>query len=161
MKAPITFKIPLFTDDQLAGGRYIFPIPFLSFFVGGRGRISVQDGILTYKDFASPPSKSFDLNKMSKLLIVRTKYPRSVKDYDLFRIEPVKAESYLELFLIDKSGEKHILIPQFVDKNIFLSRRQWNKFLDKLKKISCLPLEEFEVTAGNKIRSDKADVTNA
>jgi hypothetical protein len=149
MNEPITFKTPAFIDDQLAGGRYIWPIPILSFIFGGNGSITIHNGILTYKEsyFSSSPPKSFDLSKISKLLVVRTKYQRSAEDYNLFSLKTPRANFYLELFLIDKNEEEHILIPSFVDNSVFLSRRRWNNFLSKLKKFSYLPLETIEVTA--------------
>lgn len=153
MNEPITFKAPAFADDQLAGGRYIWPIPILSFIFGGEGSITIQNGILTYKEsyFTSSPPKSFDISKISKLLVVRTKYQRSAEDYNLFSLKTPRAKFYLELFLIYESEERHILIPSFVDSDVFLSQRQWNNFLNKLKKFTRLPLETIEVIVSSKI----------
>jgi len=152
MDKQIKIKVPAFADDQLAGGKYIWPLPFLSFMFGGRGTITIQNGILSYKEssFSSPRPKSFDLDKISKILVVKTKYPLNAKDFKLFSLEVRPAKFYLELFLIYKNGEKHVVIPSFVDSDVFLSRRQWKYFLKHLKISTSLPLEEIEVTASNK-----------
>jgi hypothetical protein len=146
----ITFKAPAFADDQLAGGRYIYPVLPLSFLFGGRGTIIIRNGIMTYKEscFSSPQPKSFNLRNISKILVVRTKYARTAKNYEL-TLKIWHASNYLEVFLINKNGEKHILIPLFVDSDVFLSRRQWVNFLNKLKKYTCLPVETTEITASD------------
>ena len=122
----------------------------ISFIFGGRGSITIQNGILTYKEsgIASSPSKSIDLSKISKLLVVRTYYS-SAKNFSLLNYS-FHWSFYLELFLINKNGEKHLLIPSFIDiENIFY-RWEWEKFLNNLKMFTCLPLEMIEVKASNK-----------
>jgi hypothetical protein len=151
---PIKIKVPPFADDQLAGGRYIWPIPFLSFMIGAsRSSISIQNGILTYEAscFATYPTRSFDLSNISKLLVVSTKYPIIfTKELRVDKKSQCRAPYYLELFVVNRNRERHILIPSFVDtgKGICICFNwQWEKFLNKIKFFTDLPLERIEITA--------------
>ncbi len=83
MNKPISIKVPAFADDQLTGGRRMVH-SLISFIFGGRGNITIQNGILSYKEsrIASSPSKSIDLNKISKLLVVRTDYSSAKNSVD-------------------------------------------------------------------------------
>jgi hypothetical protein len=150
MNKPMSIKVPAFIDDQLTGGRRMVH-SLISFLVGGRGGITIQNGILTYKEthFASSPSKSFDLNNIGKLLVVRTHYS-SAKNFSLLNYS-FHWSFYLELFLINKNGEKHLLIPSFMDIEKTFCRWQWENFLNELERVTCLPLEKIEVKASNDI----------
>jgi hypothetical protein len=149
MNKPINIKVPAFIDDQLTGGRRMV-FSLISFMFGGRASITIQNGILTYKEssFASSPSKSFDLSNISKLLVVRTHYS-STKDFSLLNYSS-HWSFYLELFLINKNKGKHLLIPSFIDIENIFCRWEWEKFLDELKMFTCLPLEMIEIKANNK-----------
>lgn len=150
MNKPINIKVPAFVDDQLTGGRRMVH-SLISFIFGGRGGITILNGILTYKEslLASSPSKSIDLSNISKLLVVRTHYS-SAKNFSLLNYS-FHWSFYLELFLINKNGEKHLLIPSFIDIENIFCRREWEKFLNELKRVTCLPLEMIEVKASNNI----------
>jgi hypothetical protein len=149
MNKPIKIKVPVFTDDPLAGGRHIFPLPFLSFRYGGRGSIIIKNSVLTYVEsrFATSSPKSFDLSKILKLLIIRTRFSPFTKDFKL-NSESFRAQYYLELLFVNKNGNRDILIPSFAENTI--SKKQWEKFLNKLKVITCLPLEQIETVAEKK-----------
>jgi hypothetical protein len=49
----------------------------------------------------------------------------------------------IELYLVDNSGEKHLLIPKFMMNVHNWGLKNWNQFLSKLSKHSGLPLEEL------------------
>jgi hypothetical protein len=56
----------------------------------------------------------------------------------------------MELYLVENSGEKHILIPRFMINVHNWGLKSWNRFLSKLSELSGLPLEELNKKQENK-----------
>ena len=83
--------------------------------------------------------KSFNLKTIEKLLLVKTEVTPWTHDH---KLDPYGLiGTAIELYLVDNSGEKHILIPKFSMNVHNWGLKKWNHFLSKLSMISGLPLE--------------------
>jgi len=130
----VKILIPSFLDDPIVG-RYlmgnILPLwinPFADF-------IMIDDDKLTFK------KETFNLKTIDKLLLVKTEVTPWTPDHklDLYGL----IGTAIELYLVDNSGEKHILIPRFLMNVHHWGQKTWNRFLYELSAHSGLPIEEI------------------
>jgi hypothetical protein len=120
--------MPSLLDDPIIGRSFIgFSItPFADFLI-------IDNNKLTLK------KKTFDLKNVDKLLLVKTEVTPWTHD---FRLDPYGLiGTSLELYIVDKSGERHILIPKFMMTVHNWGLKKLNRFLSELSKHSGLPLE--------------------
>lgn len=134
----VKIKMPAFLDDPIVGRAFIgFSInPFAESLI-------IDNDKLTLK------KKTYNLKTIEKLLLVKTKVTPWTKDH---RLDPYGLiGTAVELYLVDNSGEEHILIPKFMINVHKWGLKKWNKFLSKLSEISGLPLEELNKKQEKKV----------
>ena len=135
-----------------------FPLNILDIFaVFENEYIIIENGILTHVGsiVSGKPRKSFQLKDFDRLLLQKKEVSSFNKggksdiwillmigwDLDL------RIGTEMELYLIDKAGKYHVLIPRFLIDSLapFNTRRlqkEWDHFLNELCRYSGLPLEE-------------------
>jgi hypothetical protein len=139
-------SVPYFQDDPLFGRMIILNLfPFNVF--GGifHDYIIIEDDMLIYKGSITSMRKRdiYYLKDMAKLLMEKRNvscFSREGK-FDFFGRLGIE----IELLLVDKEGNRHVLIHRFMIGNSpYMDRSQkvWDQFLNKLCKYSGLPLEE-------------------
>ena len=122
--------MPSILDDPIIGRLFIgFSItPFADF-------LKIDNNKLTLL------KRTFDLKNVDKLLLVKTEVTPWTHD---FRLAPYGLiGTSIELCIVDKSGERHILIPKFMMNVHNWGLKKWNRFLSELSELSGLPLEEL------------------
>ena len=128
-------------DDPLIGRFIAFsPIPIFC------DLIIIENGQLIYKGskLSTKQNKSFNLKTIEKLLLVKTEVTPWTSDH---RLDPYgQLGTAIQLYLVDNSGEKHILIPKFIMNVHNWGLKKWNRFLSELSGHSGLPLEEVTKT---------------
>ena len=130
MGKKVKIKLPIFLDDPIIGRTFIgFSInPFAEFLI-------IDNDKLTLK------KKSFNLKTIENLLLVKTEITPWTHDH---KLDPYGLiGTAIELYLVDNSGKKHILIPKFMINGLNWGLKKWNRFLSKLSELSGLPLEEL------------------
>ena len=120
----VKIRVPLFMDDPLIGRFIAFsPIPIFC------DHIIIENGQLIYTGsrISTKQKKSFSLETIEKLLLIKTKVTPWTKDH---RLDPYGLiGTAIELYLVDNIGEKHILIPKFIINVHNWGLKQWNRFL--------------------------------
>ena len=122
--------MPSFLDDPIVGRAFIgfSKNPFAEFLIIDNDRLILK-------------KKSFNLKTIEKLLLVKTEITPWTHDHKLDPYGLIGTAN--ELYLVDNSGKKHILIPKFMINVHNWGLKKWNRFLSKLSELSGLPLEEL------------------
>jgi hypothetical protein len=135
----VKIRVPLFMDDPILGRIIAFsPIPIFS------DLILIEHGQLIYSGskFSTKQAKSFNLKKIEKMLLMKTEVTPWTSDH---RLDPYGLiGTAIELYLVDRRGESHLLIPKFIVNVHNWGLKKWNRFLSDLSKHSGLPIEVSE-----------------
>jgi len=125
--------IPYIFDDPLVG-RTILPF----------GVTPIEDYIFFDNDKLILKRKTFNLKTIDKFLLVKTEVTPWTSDFrlDLYGL----IGTTIELYLVDNSGEKHILVPKFLMNVRNWGQNRLNQFLSELSGHSGLPLEVLNKT---------------
>ena len=125
MGKKVKIKMPSFLDDPIVGRAFIgFSInPFAEFLIIDNDRLILK-------------KKSFNLKTIEKLLLVKTEITPWTHDHKLDPYGLIGTAN--ELYLVDNSGKKHILIPKFMINVHNWGLKKWNRFLSKqIGRASC------------------------
>jgi len=124
----VKIKMPSFLDDPLIGRAFIgFSInPWAEFLI-------IDNGKLTLK------KKTFDLKKVHKILSIETEVTPWTRDHSMDPNGLIGTA--IELYIVDNSGEKYILVPKFLMNVHNWGLKKWNRFLSDLSEHSGRPLE--------------------
>ena len=128
MREKVKIRMPTFLEDPIVGRTFIgFRInPFEEFLIIDNDKLILK-------------KKSFNLKTIEKFLIVKTEVTPWTHDH---KLDPYGLiGTAIELYLVDNSGTKHILIPKFMMNVHNWGLKKWNRFLSELSKHSGLTLE--------------------
>ena len=133
MGKKVKIALPFILDDPIVG-RTIFP------FIGSFVNHIIIDG-----DKLTLNRKTYNLKTIDKLLLKKTEVTPYTSSH---KLDPWGLiGTAIELYLVDNSGEKHILVPKFLINVNNWGQKKWDKFLDKLCKFSGLQIEEMNESA--------------
>ena len=108
--------------------------------VSGIDYIIIKDVKLGIKyGLGSSPKKIFKLNEIEKLLITKRSNSCWTADHKIDHW--AKSGTRIEVSILLKSGERHILIPNFLLRH---GKKDWNIFLKNLSESSGLLIEEID-----------------
>ncbi len=131
-------KLPAIIDDAGAGGRYFTPFWFFPFFIGETIIFEIKGQTLILKNplNSSLQNESFNLENMSKLLVIFKRYDYLfTKNYGL-NPYPQRRKEYVELSMLSATEEKHILLSEIIYnsrcKKIIQKLLNWFKSNTKL-----------------------------
>ena len=123
MSKTAKIKVPFFVDDPIAG-RCLSLLP-----LGFHDTVVVEEGFLRYvpRTMSPNPKKTFELKKIKNILLLERTYTGWTKEG---RADPVNPSgSVFTVFIVDKDGGKHELIPLF---RMDYRRRKMSQFLSEL-----------------------------
>ena len=150
----LNIRIPSIIDDPI-GGRCSSATSILGDLdpiniVSGIDYILIKDGKLGLKRaFEQKPKKVFKINEIEKFLLVK----RTVSPWGFcgkFK-RWARNGTELEVMLLLKNGERHVLIPAFL---LTYGKKDWDLFLHELCKSTELPLEEIQYTSKKNSKMD-------
>jgi hypothetical protein len=102
MGEEVKIKMPAFLDDPIVG----------RILIGFSNINPFAESLIIDNDKLTLKKKSFHLNTIEKLLLVKTEVTPWTHDH---KLDPYGLiGTAIELYLVDNSGEKHILIPKFM-----------------------------------------------
>jgi hypothetical protein len=129
----VKIQVPAIMDDPIVG-RCSVAFPILSTF----DYIIIKNGRIGYKEaFESNPKKIYKINEIEKILLTKRIVSCWTKDHkiDLW----ARNGTELEISLLLKTGEKHVLIPTFL---LSRAKKDWDWFIHELCDSTELPLED-------------------
>ena len=130
MGKKVKILVPSIWDDPIVG-RTIVPIMTSLF----PDFMMIDDDKLTFK------KETFDLKTIDRLLLVKTEVTPWTADHKLDSAGLIGTA--MELYLVDRSGERHILIPRFIMNANNYGLKRWNRFLYELSVHSGLPIKQI------------------
>ena len=135
MAETVKISVPSIIDDPLVG-RCSSPLSL----TGDYEYIIIEDGMLKYTcSTTSRPKKLFKLNEITKLLLVKKKVSCWTTDHKLDPWARIGTE--IEVSVVDVDGKRHELVPAVL---LNFGKNEWDRFIQKLCKLSGLPLEKVK-----------------
>jgi hypothetical protein len=139
----VKIRVPAIIDDPIVG-RCSCPTSILGpldpmNILSGIDYIIIKDGKLGFKcGLESTPKSIFKIDEIEKILIIKRKASCWTADHkiDLW----VNSSAGIEVSILLKSGERHVLIPNFFLRH---GKKDWDTFLKELSDSSGLFLEEI------------------
>ena len=134
-------QVPAIMDDPIVG-RCSVAFPMLSTF----DYIIIKNGRIGYKEaFNSNARKIYKINEVEKIILAKRNVLRWTKDHKIDLL--ARSGTDLEISLLLKTGEKHVLIPTFL---LSRAKKDWDWFLHELCDSTELQLEEVHEESNKK-----------
>lgn len=129
----VKIQVPAIMDHPIVGRRST-GAPILSAF----DYIIIKNGRIGYKKaLESSPKRILKIKEIKKILLTKRTASCWTKDHKIDLWARIGTE--LEIALLLKTGEKHILIPTFLMSK---AKKHWDWFVNELCDSTGLPLEE-------------------
>jgi hypothetical protein len=139
----VKIQVPAIMDNPIVG-RCSAGFPILSAF----DYIIIKNGRIAYKEaLESKPKRILKIKEIEKILLTKRTVSCWTKDHktDLWARNGTK----LEISLLLKTGEKHILIPTFL---LSKAKKHWDWFVNELCDSTELPFEEVHEKSDKKLK---------
>ena len=129
----VKIQVPAIMDDSIVG-RCSVAFPILNTF----DYVIIKNGRIGYKNaFESNPKKILKITEIEKIILTKRTVSCWTDDHklDLW----TRNGTELEISLLLKTGEKHVLIPTFL---LSRAKENWDWFVHELCDSTELPLDE-------------------